>query len=90
MPCADLGESCAVFSALGISSRGEEGGNQANHTGQIRSAALLLRRVGEVDAGYRLEQALYAACAQGRILTSDIGARSSTMEFADAVIAGMG
>lgn len=90
MPCADLGESCAVFSSAGHPSRCDDGGNNANPTGAIRAAALLLRQVGEVEAGYRLEQALCAVYAHKEILTRDVGGRSSTTEFTDAVIAELG
>jgi isocitrate dehydrogenase (NAD+) len=90
MPCADFGESCAVFSAVGISSCSDGGPNGANPTGAIRAAALLLKHVGEADAGHRLEQALYAVYARGDILTMDAGGRSSGTEFTDAVIAEIG
>jgi isocitrate dehydrogenase (NAD+) len=90
MPCAELGESCAVFSTVGSTSASDESGNKANPTGAIRAAALLLKHVGEADAGCRLEQALYAVYAQGRVLTRDVGDRSSTTEFTDAMIAELG
>jgi isocitrate dehydrogenase (NAD+) len=47
---------------------------------------MLLRHIGEIDAGDRLEAAVAAVIAEGRTVTYDLGGTAGTQAFADAII----
>ncbi len=82
---ANLGETCAVFEAVHGSAPDIAGKGIANPTALLLSAVLMLEHIGERDAAKRVVHALSRAMASGVSLTPDLGGRSSTREFADAV-----
>jgi isocitrate dehydrogenase (NAD+) len=55
----------------------------------MQSSVLMLAHIGEREAAARLQQALEATYAEGRHLTGDVGGKSSTCVFTDAVIGQM-
>lgn len=70
------------------------GQDVANPVAAILSAALMLRHLGEVDAGGRVEAAVRQVIAAGDVLTYDLrrfqpGPCATTSEFAAAVIAAL-
>ncbi|MFQ5569977.1 MAG: isocitrate/isopropylmalate dehydrogenase family protein [Rhodothermales bacterium] len=79
---ANIGDECAVFEAVHGSAPDIAGLGKANPTALIRTAEMMLRHLGEMDAADALGQALYDTYAAGEYLTGDVGGRSSTMEFA--------
>jgi isocitrate dehydrogenase (NAD+) len=92
-PGANLGERCAVFEATHGSAPRHRGTHRANPMGLMLSGAMLLRHLGEVEAGDRLEAAVAAVIAEGRTVTYDLRpsrddpAAATTGEVADAVAA---
>ncbi len=92
-PGANLGEDCAVFEPVHGSAPKYAGENKVNPTGQILSAVLMLRHLGQVEAARRLEDAVAAVIAEGRSVTYDLKPHRDdplavgTQEMADAVIA---
>jgi isocitrate dehydrogenase (NAD+) len=52
----------------------------------MQSAVLMLAHLGERDASARLQTAIYQTYAERDHLTGDVGGKSSTTEFTDAVI----
>jgi isocitrate dehydrogenase (NAD+) len=66
-----------------------------NPTALLLSAVLMLRHLGEADAGARLERALARVLAEGRAVTRDLKDPSDahgavgTEAMADAVIAAL-
>jgi isocitrate dehydrogenase (NAD+) len=92
-PGANLGERCAVFEATHGSAPRYRGTHRANPMGLMLSGAMLLRHLGEVDAGDRLEAAVADVIAQGRTVTYDLrpsrddAAAATTDEVVDAVVA---
>jgi isocitrate dehydrogenase (NAD+) len=89
VPGANMGDHCAIFEAVHGSAPDIAGKNIANPTALMRSALLMLRHLGEMDAALRVRSALEAVYRQKEKLTRDMGGKASTSEFADSVIAAM-
>jgi len=89
VPSANLGDECAVFEAVHGSAPDIAGKNLANPTALLRSALLMVRHLGEHDASTQIRNALERVYRHPEKLTRDIGGKSGTSEFADAVIAEM-
>jgi isocitrate dehydrogenase (NAD+) len=89
-PSANIGGEAALFEAVHGTAPDIVGQGKANPTALILSAALLLRHLGESKAAERIEQAVRAEIAAGRSLTSDLGGRATTQEYAAAVAARVG
>ena len=58
----------------------------ANPIASIRSAALMLRRLGYAQGADRLDKAVDEVVREGTILTPDLGGKSTTQEVTDAII----
>lgn len=71
-PGANLGPDCAVFEPVHGSAPRYAGQNKVNPTALILSGALMLRHIGEREAGDRLENAVAAVIAEGRDVTYDM------------------
>jgi isocitrate dehydrogenase (NAD+) len=84
-PGSNIGETSAVFEAVHGSAPKYAGQNRANPTALILSSALMLRHLGEIAAADRVESAVRAVIAEGRITTHDLGGSAGTREFAAAV-----
>ena len=84
-PGANIGEHAAVFEAVHGSAPKYAGQNRANPTALILSGALMLRHLGETAAADRVESAVRAVLAEGRVSTPDLGGSAGTREFAAAV-----
>jgi isocitrate dehydrogenase (NAD+) len=89
-PGANIGEDGAVFEAVHGSAPKYAGQNKANPTALILSGALMLRHLGYVEAGERVEDAVRAVIAEGRTTTYDLGGNAGTSQFADAIIERLG
>jgi isocitrate dehydrogenase (NAD+) len=95
-PGANIGDTGAVFEATHGSAPKYKGLNKVNPVALILSGALMLRHLGEKDAGDRLEQAVAAVIAEGQSVTYDMKpdrddpTAVGTSEMADAIIARMG
>jgi isocitrate dehydrogenase (NAD+) len=88
-PGGHFGEGTAVFEATHGTALRHAGADRANPTGLILSGAMLLRHLGEREAGDRLEAAVAASIAAGEV-TADLAAgRPSlgTRGFTDRVVA---
>ena len=95
-PGMNVGDGCVVFEATHGTVSRSRGLNRANPMALMLSGAMLLRHVGEVEAGDRLEAAVAAVLAEGRTVTydlrpsrSDPGAATTT-EVRDAVVQALG
>ena len=91
-PGANLGDGCAVFEATHGSALKYRGTNRANPMALMLCGAMMLRHLGEVDPGDRLEAAVAAVIAEGRTVTYDLKAArddpdaAGTSQVADAVV----
>ncbi len=92
-PGADLGEDHAVFEATHGTAARYRGLHRANPMALMLSGALLLRHLGETEAGDRLEAAVARVIAEGRAVTYDLKptrddpTAATTEEVRDAVLA---
>jgi isocitrate dehydrogenase (NAD+) len=91
-PGANFGREIAVFEPVHGSAPKYAGLNKANPTATILSGALMLRHLGEIEAGQRVEDAVAAVIADGKSVTYDLKATRDdptavgTQEMADAMI----
>ena len=94
-PGANTGDEIAVFEATHGSAPKYAGKNVANPMAMMLSGVLMLRHIGEKDAGDRLEAAIAAVIAAGRDVTYDMKPSRDdptavgTSQVADAVIAAL-
>jgi len=84
-PGANIGTEAAVFEPVHGSAPKYAGQDRANPTALILSAALMLRHLGEVEAGERVERAIRGVIGAGRVLPRDLGGEAGTRAFASAV-----
>jgi tartrate dehydrogenase/decarboxylase/D-malate dehydrogenase len=61
----------------------------ANPLAAILSAAMMLEHLEQAEAARAVEGAVAGVLAEGKVRTPDLGGSSSTLEVADAVIAGL-
>ena len=84
---ANIGDEAAVFEAVHGSAPDIAGKNKANPTAVIRSAEMMLRHLGEMEAADAIRDVLHETFAEGKFLTSDLGGNCSTREFGGIVAA---
>jgi isocitrate dehydrogenase (NAD+) len=92
-PGANIGDDIAVFEATHGSAPKYAGKNVANPMAMMLSGVLMLRHIGEKDAGDRLEAAIATIIAEGKSVTYDMKPNRDdptavgTSQVADAIIA---
>jgi len=89
VPSANLGEKAALFEAVHGTAPDIAGKNLANPTALLMSAIMMLRHIDEQPAADRIEAALYKVVEKREKVTRDLGGKSSTHEFTDAIIAAL-
>ena len=95
-PGGHVGDEAAVFEATHGTAPELTGRDRANPAGLLLSAAMLLRHLGEREAGDRLEAAIAGVLAEGTQVTPDLRAAGDdrpavgTARMADAVIERLG
>jgi isocitrate dehydrogenase (NAD+) len=87
VPGANIGWEYAMFEPVHGSAPDIAGAGIVDPIAMIRSGAMMLRHLGEVDAAGRVDGAVGAVLAAGRVRTPDLGGTSSTDELADAIAA---
>ncbi len=91
-PGAHMGDSLAVFEATHGTAPRYAGSNRANPMGLMLSGAMLLRHLGEREAGDRLQAAVAAVVAEGVHTTADLRVdrtdptAGTTTGFTEAVV----
>ncbi len=92
-PGANIGDDCALFEPTHGSAPKYAGQNKVNPMAMMFSGMLMLRQIGEREAGDRLERALAAVIREGTSVTYDMKADRNdpnavgTSQVADAIIA---
>ena len=84
---ANLGWEYAVFEPVHGSAPDIAGRSLANPIAMIRSGAMLLRHLGQLDAAAAVEVAVDRVLLQGDVRTADLGGTSSTDDVARAIAA---
>ncbi|MBA3465491.1 MAG: NAD-dependent isocitrate dehydrogenase [Deltaproteobacteria bacterium] len=86
-PAANIGDGgCAMFEAVHGTAPDIAGKGIANPTGLMLSAAMLLDHVDQRDAAARLRKGIIAALANAETRTGDLGGKTNTAGYTDAVI----
>ena len=86
-PSANIGHGVAVFEAVHGTAPDIAGKGLANPTALILSAVLMLRYLGENNAADRVERAVRAVYAEGKVRTGDLVGKASIEQFVAAVSA---
>ncbi len=91
-PGANIGEDIALFEPVHGSAPKYKGKNKANPTAMILCGVLMLRYLGEIEAGDRLEKATKEIIKEGKFVTYDLKENrddptaAGTAEMAGAII----
>ncbi len=83
---ANIGDDDAMFEAVHGTAPDIAGKGYANPTALLLSSILMLDHLGERTAARRVEAALEKVYREGTRTTRDVGGKSGTEEFTDAVI----
>ena len=83
---ANIGKDCAIFEAVHGSAPDIAGKGIANPSGLLRSAIMMLNYLGENIAAQKIEKALFEVLEEGKVITADLGGKSSTNEFSNEII----
>ncbi|MBW4027253.1 isocitrate dehydrogenase (NAD(+)) [Acidipila rosea] len=86
VPGANLGADAAIFEAVHGSAPDIAGKNIANPTALLQSAVLMLHHIDEHAAAEQVQRAIEKVYSEKKTLTRDVGGKSGTREFADAII----
>lgn len=89
VPGANLGEKTAVFEAVHGTAPDIAGSGLANPTALLMSAVMMLDYLKLTEHARRVEQALLAVYAEGKVKTKDLGGSAKTTDFTRAVIDAM-
>jgi len=81
----NIGDELAVFEPSHGSAPKYVGLNKVNPIAMILSAKMMLDYLGELDMAGRLEKAVAAVIAEGKVRTYDMGGNSTTTAMAEAV-----
>jgi isocitrate dehydrogenase (NAD+) len=86
-PGANIGEHAAIFEAVHGSAPDIAGKGVANPLALLLAAALMLEHVDRHELATRLRHAIDGAVHTDAVRTPDLGGRSSTQDFTQAIIA---
>jgi len=90
-PAANIGDAgCAMFEAVHGTAPDIAGKGIANPTGLMLSAALLLDHIEQREAADRLRKGIKIALANPETRTGDLGGKTNTAGYTDAVIRAIG
>src|SRR5579871_4094181 len=89
VPSGNIGDDCAMFEAVHGTAPDIAGKGLANPTALLLSSVMMLKHLGERSAALRIEHAVDRVYTEAKHTTRDVGGRSGTAEFTDAVIAAL-
>jgi len=84
-PSGNIGYDLALFESVHGTAADIAGQNKANPTALLLSACMMLRHIGLKDEAELINQAVLQVIKDGATLTRDLGGKSSTSEFTDAI-----
>ena len=86
-PSANIGDKTCIYEAVHGSAPDIAGQDKANPSAILMAFAMMLNDLGMTDKADKLNAAIQAQVAEGKVITADIGGTASTKEFTQAVIA---
>ena len=85
-PSANIGDDVVIYEAVHGSAPDIAGKGISNPTSLLLSFAMMLKNNNMKEHAERLENAIFDVVREGKKTTGDIGGRSSTKEFTQAII----
>ena len=86
-PSANIGDKTRIYEAVHGSAPDIAGQDKANPSAILMAFAMMLNDLGMIDKADKLNAAIQAQVAEGKVITADIGGTAGTKEFTQAVIA---
>ena len=86
-PSANIGDKTRIYEAVHGSAPDIAGQDKANPSAILMALAMMLNDLGMTDKADKLNAAIQAQVAEGKVITADIGGTAGTKEFTQAVIA---
>lgn len=86
-PSANIGDKTRIYEAVHGSAPDIAGQDKANPSAILMAFAMMLNDLGMTDKADKLNAAIQAQAAEGKVITADIGGTAGTKEFTQAVIA---
>ena len=86
-PSANIGDKTRIYEAVHGSAPDIAGQDKANPSAILMAFAMMLNDLGMTDKADKLNAAIQAQVAEGKVNTADIGGTAGTKEFTQAVIA---
>ncbi len=85
-PGANYGDDTVLFEAVHGSAPKYKGLNKVNPTALLLSAQMMLKYLGETDAGVKLEKSISKVIKDGKDTTYDLGGSAGTREMGQAIV----
>ncbi|KAG0020458.1 NAD-dependent isocitrate dehydrogenase [Entomortierella chlamydospora] len=85
-PSGNIGRDASIFEAVHGTAPDIAGQDKANPTALLFSSVLMLRHMGLNEYANKIEKATLKVIADGKVLTGDLGGRSTNTEFTNAII----
>ena len=86
-PSANIGDKTRIYEAVHGSAPDIAGQDKANPSAILMAFAMMLNDLGMTDKADKLNAAIQAQVAEGKVITADMGGTAGTKEFTQAVIA---
>ena len=86
-PSANIGDKTRIYEAVHGSAPDIAGQDKANPSAILMAFAMMLNDLGMTGKADKLNAAIQAQVAEGKVITADIGGTAGTKEFTQAVIA---
>lgn len=84
-PSGNIGSEGAIFESVHGTAPDIAGKNRANPTALLLSSCMMLRHLGLMDEGARIERAVLRTISKGTSITSDLGGSATTSDFTHAI-----
>ncbi len=83
--CSNIGEISSVFEAVHGTAPDIAGQNKANPTAMLLSGVMMLKHMGFMAQGNKIEESVLGVIREGKYRTGDLGGRASTTDFTAAI-----
>ncbi|XP_052742521.1 probable isocitrate dehydrogenase [NAD] subunit alpha, mitochondrial isoform X2 [Bicyclus anynana] len=88
-PSGNIGKNGALFESVHGTAPSIAGQDKANPTALLLSGVMMLRHLRMYDFADRIEGACFAVLKEGRVLTEDLGGKSSCTDYTNEIIRNM-
>ncbi|KAJ1911374.1 NAD-dependent isocitrate dehydrogenase [Tieghemiomyces parasiticus] len=85
-PSGNIGRDASIFESVHGTAPDIAGQDKANPTALLLSAVMMLRHMNLFAQADAIESAVFKTIAAGKVLTGDLGGRSTNTQYTDAII----